>query len=391
MVRVVVAWLALCLPVAAYAQPATEDVEVEPLTCWWRANAGAVRMGQPFTVVLTCAMVETASTRVVADHSRLDASVVQLPPFEVTGGRRADDLRTVGQRFIQYEYVLRLLAEQAFARDVAVPPLTVSYRIETRTGENGSASQGREQTYELPVLPLRVASLVASDSTDIREAAPATLAEIDARAFRARMMRIGALAMFVVSGLVLLAGAVGAARGRRVATHAKRQLDEAAILKGAARTLADVRARQSRGGEWTPELLGRAIGALRIVASIATGRAVSQRVLSPGDTPVEGEIVVGGGFGREPRAISGSATPTSLSRSSLPGHNGSLLREVADGLSRLDAGRYGRNSTGNPDIDTALDSGARLARAVASQHGWIAARRTAMTRTLQRWTPRSAA
>jgi hypothetical protein len=341
-------------------------------------------LGQPFTVVLTCAVVETASTRVVPDQSRLDASVIQLPPFDVIDGKRAEDLRTVGQRFIQYEYTLRLLAEQAFARDVAVPPLSVSYRIETQTGQ-GTASQGREQTYELPALPMRSASLVPNDSRDIREAAPMTLGDIESRAFRANAMRVAAMVVFALGGLVLLAGLLRAARSPRTGAEARRALDEAAISRGAGQALLDVR-RQQRQGGWTPELLSRALATLRIVASLATGRAVAQRTLPRGAMPVEGEITLNGRFSRASVAISGSATAPSMAQAP-SGADSSLLNEVAAAIARLDRARYGRESAADPDVDGALESGMRLAQRLAWQHGWLGTRQAALARALERWRP----
>lgn len=377
---------ALSVASAAHAQPATEDVEVDPLTCWWRTSSGSVRIGEPFTVVLTCAAVETASTRVVPDQSRLDASVLQLPPFEVLGGRRADDLRTVGQRFIQYDYTLRLIAEGAFARDVAVPPVTVSYRIETETGQ-GTTSQGREQTYELPPLPIRIASLVPLESGDIREVAPMTLTEIERRAFRAGSLRVGGLALLALGGLVLAAGAVQAVRGRRVAGPVKRTVGTAAILRSAGQAIGDVQREQRQRG-WTPELSAKALAALRLVASLATGRAVSQRVLSPGDTIAEGELLVTGRLGGGSVAVSGSASAASLARTS-PGVHAGLVDQVGEALARLTNVRYGRDAAGYPDIDGALDSAARLAGRLAADHGWVAKRRTELWRSVERLRPRA--
>lgn len=368
----------------AAAQPATEDVEVEPLTCWWRTTAGSVRVGEPFTIVLTCSAIETASTRVVPDQSRLDASVLQLPPFEVLGGRRANDLRTVGQRFIQYEYSLRLLTEGAFGRDVPVPPVTVSYRIETRTGQ-GATSQGREQTYALPPLPIRIASLVPIESGDIREIGPSTLAEIDNRAFRARALRVGGLVLFALGGLVLVAGAVQAARGRRVAGPVTHTVGTAAILRSAGQSIAEVQREQRQQG-WTPELSSKALAALRVVASIATGRAISQRALDRGEAVADGEVRVTRRFGGRSVAVSGSASAVSLARTS-PGPHAALIDQVGEGLTRLTSARYGRDSVNTPDVDAALHGAARLAGRLAADHGWLAARRTELWRSLERLRP----
>ena len=66
-------------------------VEADPLRCWWRTDRASIRMGEPFEAVLTCAALETASTKVVVDRSRLDPTVMALPPFDVLGGAAAED------------------------------------------------------------------------------------------------------------------------------------------------------------------------------------------------------------------------------------------------------------------------------------------------------------
>ncbi|HXI30835.1 MAG TPA: hypothetical protein VNG89_20500, partial [Vicinamibacterales bacterium] len=66
------------LLLAATSPLAAQDVQTDPLQCWWRTSAGAVRVGEPFSVVLTCAVLETDAATVVADQSRLEPSVVQF-------------------------------------------------------------------------------------------------------------------------------------------------------------------------------------------------------------------------------------------------------------------------------------------------------------------------
>jgi hypothetical protein len=382
-----------CLAFAAMAsaQPATEEVEVDPLTCWWRASAGSVRVGQPFTLVLTCAVVETASTRVIPDLSRLDPAVVQLPPFEVVRGSRADDLRTAAQRFFQYTYTLRLISEDAFARDVGIPALQVSYRTETRTGP-GAGSLGREQTYELPSLALRVASLVPSDAAAIREAPAMTLADIDRGFFRARALRIGAIVLASLGLLVLIAGLVRLARRSRVKKAERRTLGEAAILRAAGMELADAQ-RQARQGVWTPDVAGRALAALRIVVSAALGQRIGERAVERDRLTGDGELLVRGRWPGTAAVVWGAATPASLNESLRQNGADPLLSEVADGLARLTQSRYARDSGASgeagsaADVDGALQSGVRLARRLAAQRGWLASRRADLKRAASRWRP----
>ena len=76
--------------------------EVDPIRCWWRTSDGAVGVGQPFTLVLTCAVLETAAVRVVPDEGPLAVGSVQLAPFELVGGDHPADLRSGQRRFFQY-------------------------------------------------------------------------------------------------------------------------------------------------------------------------------------------------------------------------------------------------------------------------------------------------
>src|SRR4029079_4123853 len=127
--RIVVALLLAIatMPGAARAQTPkpTENVEVEPVACWWRTEAASVRIGQPFTLLLTCAAPATDASRAVIDRSRLSPQSVQFPPFEVVGGTQGDDRVTPGRRFMQYEYILRLINEDAFGHDIAIPEMAI--------------------------------------------------------------------------------------------------------------------------------------------------------------------------------------------------------------------------------------------------------------------------
>src|SRR5256712_12264835 len=83
---------------AACSAIAAQNVETDPMQCWWRTSAGAIRVGEPFSLVLTCAVVENDAAKVVVDQSKLEPSVIQLAPFEVTGGAHGADLRTDERR-----------------------------------------------------------------------------------------------------------------------------------------------------------------------------------------------------------------------------------------------------------------------------------------------------
>lgn len=350
--------------VPAAAQTGTDMVEVEPITCWWRTSTSAVRSGEPFTLTMTCAVVETEANKVVADFSKLDPTVVQLPPFEVLGGTHAGDLVTPGKRFFQYDYRLRLIAEDAFGNDVPIPPLEISYRIESQV-KGGDTSQGRDQSYSLPRTSVRLLSLVPDDTVDIREAAAAPFTAIENRDSRANLLQTIAGVLFALAGVVVLIMLISMLRRKKtVATTAHAHVAPRTILSAVAKELDEVQ-RASRGG-WTQELAGRALAATRIAGSYAVGRAVGQRPAKAGETPVDGVLVVRA-FGRGEVFVSGGATTETAA--AVPG--------LPDALRALTVGRYGRVEKFDSTADEAIEAAIRVTKQQQSAHSlmkeWTAA------------------
>jgi hypothetical protein len=344
--------------VAAQA-PATVDVEVEPITCWWRSSTSAVRSGEPFTLALTCQVVETESTKVVPDQSKLDPSVVQLQPFEVIGGSHAPDMRVPGKRFFQYEYQLRLINEGAFGADVDVPQLQISYRVESQVAR-GEAVQGRDLNYNLHPISIRLVSIVPEDTMDIREAPAAAFQAVEARESRADMLRLVGTILLGLAGVVLVVMLVSLFRRRRVTTKADAwQASPRAVAAAVQRELADVR-QQSRGG-WDASLVGRALAAARLAATMAAGRRVGQARATATSEPLEGQLLIRGLLGRGGALVSGSSTAQSV-----PDAN------VASALLAFSRARYGR--TGSFDssaLDDALDNATVTARRAVAEHSWM--------------------
>lgn len=367
MIRALLTFVAIVVagaPIAAQAPggrpPASADmVEVEPITCWWRTSATAIKTGEPFNLRLTCTVVETEANKVVADFSKLDPTVVQLPPFEVLDGTHAADLTAPGKRFFQYDYRLRLIAEDAFGGDVPVPPLEISYRIESQVAGRES-TQGREQSYSLPAVSVRLISLVPDDTTDIREPAAMPFTGIEDRESRANLLQTIAGVLFGLAAVVVLVMLVSMVRrkstgaSRAHAHHAPRT-----ILAAASHELAEVQ-RASRGG-WTPELVARAAAALRIAGTYAVGRQAGQRPAG-NLTPVEGELLVGS-FGRGKMLVSGSVTSESASPPSAP-------HGLADALKTLTVSLYGRAEKIG-DADDALATAIRITKQQQSEHSLL--------------------
>jgi hypothetical protein len=339
-------------------QDPVDMVEVEPITCWWRTSTSAVRSGEAFELRLTCAVVETEANKVVADFSKLDPTVVQLPPFEVLGGTHAGDLVTPGKRFFQYDYRMRLIAEDAFGNDVLIPPLEISYRIESQV-QGGDSTQGRDQSYSLPRTSMRLISLVPDDTADIREAAAAPFTAIENRDSRANLMQTIATVLFAVAGIVALLMLISMLRRKKVVTRTTQMhLAPRTILSAVAKELDEVQ-RASRGG-WTQELAGRALAAARIAGAYATGRAVGQRPPNANEPPVDGVLVVHQ-FGRGDVFVSGGAT--SQSAIAIPG--------LSDALKTLTVARYGRIETLDSGADDALEAAKRVTREQQSAHSLV--------------------
>jgi len=350
---------AAAAPLSAQAPGEIVDVEVEPITCWWRSSTSAVRSGEPFTLTLTCQVVETESTKVVPDQSKLDPAVVQLEPFEVIGGSHAPDMRVPGKRFFQYDYRLRLINEGAFGADVDVPQLQISYRIESQVAR-GEAVQGRDLNYNLLPISIRLVSIVPEDAMDIREAPAAAFQAVEAREARAGMLRLVGTILFGLAGVVLLVMAVSALRRNRVRTKADTwQVSLRAVAGAVQKELAEVR-QQSRGG-WDDTLVGRALAAARLAATMASGHQVGQTRATASSAPIEGQLLIRGLLGRGGALVSGSLTPQSAPDAG-----------VASALAIFARARYGRDGAlDSSALDEALDTATATAKQAASAHSWL--------------------
>ena len=353
--------IAILLASAAVAAQ-TQNVEVEPITCWWRTTATAVRIGEPFTVILTCSVLQTEAARVIPDESRLEPSVVQLPPFEVIGGSHAKDVTTAGRRFFQYDYRLRAIAENVFGTTASLPALEITYRVESRVAA-GDQVQGRDQTYALPQLAVRVLSTVPDAAIDIREAPVATFKEVEDVGFRGTVMRVTGWVLVAIGALLVLLAIAGAARRRRTTRSRARLLSDVAILRGVRSELESIR-EQSRGG-WTSDLAGRALAAIRIVAAYVAGRPVTQYLLARGKS-TSGPVAPSPGVVQPVRATTatdGQLTITSrfggsaLVSAAMTGeHAGD---ELKDALARFAAARYGREAAFDARLDDDLETAMR--------------------------------
>ena len=236
--------------------PPAGQVAEEPIRCWWKTDRTAVSVGERFAVVLTCASLETGQTTVVPNVSQLEGGAIQLTPFEVVSSTRRADVVATPWRYVQFEYGVRLLTDGFFGQDVSIPALTVTYNFRTADGAN----TGRDQSYVLPALPMRVLSLVPRGATDIRDTSAMTFGDIESARFRATVARVTswiALA-FAAACWPLLALL-------RASQRFRTRAPDAAKAGGRSGAAGRVRGRVARRSQ------GRGVG--RLVAGAGTARA----------------------------------------------------------------------------------------------------------------------
>src|SRR4029453_116393 len=187
--------------------PKEGEVQSDPIKCWWKADRTAVRVGERFGLVLTCAVIEAGPITVVPVLNQLEPGALSITPFEVVSGARGDDMVAPPWRYVQFDYAVRLLRDGFFGQDVMIPGVTVTYNLQTVGG-----TQGRDQTYVLPSLPMRILSLVPKSASDIRDASGQTFASIASRRFRASLANILAWVSFAFAGVLAIFALVQAVR-----------------------------------------------------------------------------------------------------------------------------------------------------------------------------------
>lgn len=363
------------VPPAPAPQSGTRNIEVDPIRCWWRTSAGAVRLGEPFDVSLTCAVLESDAVSVVVDESRLGNAVVQMAPFEVVSGSHPADLHSGLRRFFQYDYRLRIINADVIGQDVALPEIGLHYRVNSRVDSSNTAVQGRDLLYYLPPQAMRIVSMVPAGASDIRDASGASFSAIDELTFRAGVFDILATALIALGSLMALVVVVRIARGARKRTPAdQRELGTGRLVGVAAQELAAVEREKGSGG-WTDELRDRALAATRVAAAGALGRQISQRTVSGPVDVGEGRLTTSGPRRGSRRIVSSPATARDLVRAleRLPESDSrrSTLEDLRDALTALGASQYGRDAKRDDSaLDDALAAARRAASRVKAEHSF---------------------
>jgi hypothetical protein len=338
---------------------------VAPIECWWKTDRSAVRVGETFTLTLTCAVLDTERVKVVVDESGLSPSALHLVPFDIVGGERFRDILNAPRRFFQYQYVMRVLGEEFFGKEISLPRLQISYRVQNSL-QGGAALQGREAQYSLVPVPIRVQSLVPAGASDIRDTPVDTFGDVDERLFRSNLLLILAGVAFVLAGLmaVMLVARAAVKRHATAATR-HRTMSPGAVLRAASRELGAVQSASQSGG-WNGELAGRAAAALRLAGAVALSRPVSHTVVDRDTPPSEGQVAAAPGVSvlRGKRVVlSASVTPGTTAVNGSSASTRELWKSLSQPLGLFTTVRYSRDgSVDGTALDAALAEGRDVVR-----------------------------
>jgi len=334
---------------------AAGEASVPPIECWWKTDRSAVRVGEKFLLTLTCAVLDTERVKVVVDESALAPSALHLVPFDIVGGERFRDIMNAPRRFFQYQYSMRVLGEEFFGREVTLPRLQISYRVQNSL-QGGAALQGRETQYSLVPVPIRVLSLVPAGAVDIRDTPVDTFGDVDQRLFRSNLLLILAAVAFVLAGLMAVMLVARAAVKRHATAAARhRTVSPGTVLRAASRELGAVQSASQSGG-WNSDLVGRATAALRLAGAVALSRPVSHIEVDRNTPPTEGQVAAAPGLGalRGRRTVlSASVTPDTAASNGSAASTAESWQPLSQTLRTFTAARYTRDG----GIDgTALDA-----------------------------------
>ena len=167
------------------------------------------------------------------------------------------------------DYSLRIIDADAIGHDVNVPVLPIQYRVHSRVGAEASL-EGRDLTYVLPALPIKVLSLVPADAADIRDGADASLGAVESLRFRTSLFQIVALALGAIAAVMALLALLPLTRRAR---HGRQERDDGRLPDRIVldRVAAELERCQARGRRRRVDrrITARALAALRIVAAYA--------------------------------------------------------------------------------------------------------------------------
>lgn len=365
----------------ARAQSPAQDanagtVETSPMNCWWKTDKSAVRVGEPFGLTLTCRVMETDRATVVPNLSEVEPGSIELTPFEVVEGTRHEDIVAPPWRYVQFEYTVRLLGDEFFGRDIAIPATNVTFRIQTGGAET---VEGTEHQYVLPSMPMRILSLLPAQAADIRDPAVDTFGDLEARRFRATMELVASAIFFGFAAVLAIFGGLRVReRFRKRGPLVEQTVPVRAVLGGCVREVERVRAEALRDG-WTSSLAAQALAPFRVAGAIALSEPVAQTLVSGDAATREGQLALRHGLLRRRHAlVSAPITAEAIDRLRAAGNGNrptgvsqDVLDQIREALVALNVVRYGRE--GGVDVqalERTLDNGSNALRRLRTARSW---------------------
>jgi hypothetical protein len=370
-------------PGASYGK--NEAVAADALICWWKSDKSSIRIGEEFTVALTCRSAETGRERTVLNESLLDPNALALSPYQVKGGTRYKEISRilpgpdgpVTLRNVQYAYTVKLMGEGFFGKDVPLPPLEIRYHIDLVTNKN-TVTPGKERTYVLPPLPMRIQSLVPKAASAIRDAGNETFGNIEHRRKNAIIAFIAAGIFLFLPLVVMLPILVRSIRGRRENVFNGTVFHDKDLLRRLTRELDRIE-KSCRAASWDDASVGTVLSVFRVGGALAVARRVAQAPVEVETRGREGQLELRKGFWPRTKVlVSASLTPEEMAKELAGAHwqgaaaarRKALLDETQMAFAALNNARYAApgNAANRAALDGALKMGLRLLRELRHDH-----------------------
>jgi hypothetical protein len=388
---ILVAFILFC-GAEAVAQPSlgassgeTDVVAADALVCWWRSDKSSIRIGEEFTVALTCRLADTSLEKTVLNESLLDPNVLALSPYQVKNGRRYKDIirilpgpdGPVTFRSVQYAYTIKLIGEGFFGKDLPLSPLEIRYHIDLVTNKD-VVTPGKERTYILSPLPMRIQSLVPKAANAIRDVGNGTFGDIEGRRRSAVIAFMAAGILLFLPLLVLLPILVQAVHGKQERIFNGTVFRDKDLLRRLAGELDHVE-KHCRTAPWDESSIRTVLSVFRVGGALAIGHRVAQLPVGAETRGREGQLELRKGFWPRTKVlVSASLTPEEMANEMAAANwqgvgkarRKALLDETQRVFAVLNDVRYASpgDAAGREALDEALKTGLMLLRELRHDH-----------------------
>jgi hypothetical protein len=354
-----------------------ETMDAAALRCWWKTDKASVRVGEGFTLTLTCRLAESASEKAVLNDALLEPGALVLSPYQVKAGTRFKDIvrvlpgpdGPVTFRNVQYSYTVKLIGEEFFGKDIPLPPLEIRYHLD-RLSNRGIVTPGKERTLILPPLPIRIQSLAPRTASAIRDVGNETFQDIERHRLKALIAFVVAGILFLLPLLLLLPVLIRAFRNRPEELSNGAAFRKGDLLKRLERELGRIE-RHSRTASWDDASKASLLAVFRVICALALSRQIVKTTVAAGTRGLEGQLAFSKGLWPRTRIlVSVSLTPEEMAASlnrpdrldSLSAQRKALLDEARQVFAAMNNVCYAMsgNDADRTVFDGALKTGSKL-------------------------------